>query len=85
MYVTNPLYEATLNSFSKSSYREFIDNLSLRWNITPYLMAKGTFSASYKVQDDGTFTDPASGVYTKTDVKRKDNIRMATSVPQGGH
>lgn len=71
VYVTNPLYEATLNSFSKSSYREFIDNLSLRWNITPYLMAKGTFSASYKVQDDGTFTDPASGVYTKTDVKEK--------------
>lgn len=71
VYVTNPLYEATLNSFSKSSYHEFIDNLSLRWNITPYLMAKGTFSASYKVQDDGTFTDPASGVYTKTDVKEK--------------
>lgn len=71
VYVTNPLYEATLGSFNKTRYREFIDNLSLRWNITPYLMAKGTFSTSYKVQDEDVFTDPSSGTYTKSDVKEK--------------
>ena len=75
VYVTNPLYEATLGSFNKTRYREFIDNLSLRWNITPYLMAKGTFSTSYKVQDEDVFTDPSSGIYTKSDVKEKGNYR----------
>ena len=75
VYVTNPLYEATLGSFNRTKYREFIDNLSLRWNITPYLMAKGTFSASYKIQDEDVFTDPSSGIYTKSDVKEKGNYR----------
>ena len=75
VYVTNPLYEATLGSFNKTRYREFIDNLSLRWNITPYLMAKGTFSTSYKVQDEDVFTDPSSGTYTKSDVKEKGSYR----------
>lgn len=75
VYVTNPLYEATLGSFNRTKYREFIDNLSLRWNITPYLMAKGTFSASYKIQDEDVFTDPSSGIYTKSDVKEKGSYR----------
>ena len=71
VYINNPLYEATLDSFDKTRYREFIDNLSLRWNITPYLMAKGTFSASYKVQDEDEYTDPASGTYTKSAATEK--------------
>lgn len=75
VYVTNPLYEASLGSFNRTKYREFIDNLSLRWNITPYLLAKGTFSASYKIQDEDVFTDPSSGVYTKSDVKEKGNYK----------
>ena len=65
-YVVNPLYEATLGSFDTSKYREFVDNFGLNWNITPYLMVKGTFSASYKVQDDDTYTDPLSGTYAST-------------------
>ena len=34
----NPLYEATLGSYSKSSYEQVINNLSAQWNINNYLL-----------------------------------------------
>lgn len=75
-YVENPLYEANLNSFSKSQYHEFMDNFGLNWNITPYLMVKGTFSASFKAQDDDKFVDPLSGSFVSTtDIMRKGSYR----------
>ena len=66
VYVTNPLYDATLASFSKSGYKEFRDNLSLNWHISPFLLAKGTFSISYKNQGSDTFVDPRSSQYITT-------------------
>lgn len=36
----NPLYEATLGSYSKSSYEQVINNLSAQWNISKYLLFK---------------------------------------------
>lgn len=75
VYVTNPLYEATLDSFDRTRYREIIDNLTLRYDITPHLMAKGTFSASYKVQDEDTYKDPSSGDYNKADAKEKGSYK----------
>ena len=69
--VQNPLYEAELNSYSRSTYKEFIDNFSLNWNITKHLMAKASMSLSYKVQDDDSFIDPLSGQYLKSDIKEK--------------
>lgn len=76
VYVANPLYEASLSSFNTSKYHEFVDNFGLNWNITPYLMVKGTFSASFKVQDDEIYTDPLSGVYAATaDVRMKGAYR----------
>ena len=71
VYITNPLYEATLDSFDKTKYRQFIDNLSINWRINPYWMLKGTFGISYKIQDTDKFIDPSSGVYTKSNAKEK--------------
>ena len=66
VYVTNPLYDATLDSFSKNGYKEFRDNLSLNWHISPFLLAKGAFSISYKNQGSDSFTDPRSSKYITT-------------------
>ena len=74
--ITNPLYEATLNSFDKSKYREFIDNLSLNWNINSHWLFKGTFGISYKVQDDDVFVDPSSGVYSSTEVNERGSYKQ---------
>ncbi|MFR1242217.1 MAG: SusC/RagA family TonB-linked outer membrane protein, partial [Butyricimonas faecihominis] len=39
----NPLYEATLGSFDRSSYRELLDNISVNWYIMDGLQLKGEF------------------------------------------
>lgn len=62
-YILNPLYEASLGSFDRSEYREFIDNLSINWRINSYWMLKGTLGISYKVQDSAKFVDPSSGAF----------------------
>lgn len=76
-YVQNPLYEASLGSFTRSSYKEFIDNFSLNWNITPHLLAKATMSMSYKVQDNDSYIDPMSGKYVDYAVDQKGSLREA--------
>lgn len=40
----NPLYEATLGSYSHDKSWELIDNIELLWNITPHWLLKGQFS-----------------------------------------
>lgn len=44
--VGNPLYDASLNSFNKSEYFEFIDNFSVEWVITDELRARGKIGYS---------------------------------------
>ena len=61
--VQNPLYEASLRSFSKTSYSSFTDNLGLNWRINPFLTARASMSATFKVTDGDNFTDPMSGKY----------------------
>lgn len=69
--INNPLYEATLKNFSKDKYIDFADNLSVRWDITNHFMLKGTFSASYNIEDQDDFTDPASGTYKNRTALKK--------------
>lgn len=59
----NPLYEAGLASFDKSSYRELLDNITLNWYILPGLQLKGDFSITKKENDSKQFTDPLSSKY----------------------
>lgn len=56
----NPLYEAGLQNFNKTKVQEFINNLSVNWNITPYLLLKGQFSITKLIDDTDIFWDPLS-------------------------
>ena len=56
----NPLYEATLNSFDRSSYTELIDNLGINYDIIDGLQFKGTFSVTKIDRKSRAFTDPKS-------------------------
>lgn len=71
VYIKNPLYEATLGSFDKSRYREFLDNLSVNWHINSYWMLRGTFGISFKIQDTDKYVDPSSGAFANTDTREK--------------
>lgn len=56
----NPLYEATLNSFDKSKYEEFKNNLSLIWYVNTNLQIKGSFGLTRKTETAERFLDPLS-------------------------
>lgn len=56
----NPLYEAGLQNFNRSKSQEFINNLSVNWNITPYLLLKGQLSITKTIDDTDIFYDPLS-------------------------
>ncbi|WP_316793208.1 SusC/RagA family TonB-linked outer membrane protein [Pedobacter frigoris] len=50
---TNPLYNATLNTFEKSQNAELINNTSVEWNLTDDLVLRGQFGITKgTVQDD---------------------------------
>lgn len=42
--VTNPMYNATLNTRDRTAYDDFVDNFSVEWNILDNLKLKGNFS-----------------------------------------
>ena len=74
--IQNPLYEATLRSFSRSKYTSFKDNLGLNWNITPFLTARASVSAEYKISDIDRFVDPMSGAFvSQTDASLRGTYR----------
>lgn len=56
----NPLYEATLGSYNRSSYEQVIDNLSVQWNISNYLLFKSTLGLTRKFDKSENFLDPHS-------------------------
>ena len=75
VYINNPLYEASIDSFDKSKYKEFINNLSVSWYINNYLLLKGTFSASFKLQDEDVYVDPSSGTFSNADIYEKGSYK----------
>lgn len=74
-YVENPLYEASLGSYNRSTYKEILENFSLNWNINKYLIAKATMSMAYKVQDNVRYIDPMSGQYVDNDITEKGSLK----------
>ncbi|MDB0714762.1 SusC/RagA family TonB-linked outer membrane protein [Bacteroides xylanisolvens] len=56
----NPLYEATLSSFGRSSYEQLINNLSVQWNITDNLLFKSTLGITRQFESSENFLDPRS-------------------------
>lgn len=59
----NPLYEATLGSFSRSGYNRLTNNLSFDWYITKNLQFRNQFSVTKQYSESKDFTDPNSANY----------------------
>jgi len=58
--VLNPAYEATLSSFDKSKYTQFINSFSTNWNIADGLMMKGVLSLTRYMGTQDTYSSPLS-------------------------
>ena len=71
----NPLYEATLGSYSKSSYEQVINNLSAQWNINNYLLFKTTLGLTRQFNENERFLDPHS--------QKNSNPLSATNLSSG--
>lgn len=56
----NPLYEASLNNYSKSSYEQIINNLSVQWNISRDFLFKSTLGLTRQFEKNERFLDPRS-------------------------
>ena len=56
----NPLYEATLGSYTRSSYEQVINNFSAQWNISKYLLFKSTLGLTRQFESSDRFLDPHS-------------------------
>jgi len=61
--ILNPLYDATLSSFDKSSYTEIIDNLSAEMEIAKDLRLKGQMSLTSRMGNDDLFRSPQSNEF----------------------
>ena len=57
---TNPLYEATLGNYDRSSYNELQDNVGINWYIIDGLQIKGTFGVTKQWTKSDVFVDPLS-------------------------
>lgn len=62
--VLNPLYEATLGNSDKGGYKEWVNNLSLNWQITRQLLVKGQYAITYNDASTNTFISPESTRYS---------------------
>ena len=68
----NPLYEATLGSFSKSGTRTLSNSTDLRWDINKMFLVTGHFNVSSDMGSSDIFTSPKSLIYKKeTDLSKK--------------
>ena len=68
----NPLYEATLGSFSKSATRTLSNSTDLRWDISKMFLVTGHFNVSSDMGSSDVFTSPKSLTYKyETDLSKK--------------
>jgi len=61
--LNNPLYEATLGSFSKKGTRTLSNSSDLRWDINKMFLVTGHFNVSSDMGSNDIFTSPKSLVY----------------------
>ena len=68
----NPIYEATLGSFSKSGTRTLSNSTDLRWDISKMFLVTGHFNVSSDMGSMDNFTSPKSLFYkNETDLSKK--------------
>ena len=61
--IDNPLYEATLGSFSESGERMLTNSTDLRWDISKMFLLTGHFNISSDIGWSDIFTSPKSRIY----------------------
>lgn len=61
--LNNPLYEATLGSFSKKGTRTLSNSSDLRWDINKMFLITGHFNVSSQMGTSDIFTSPKSLTY----------------------
>ncbi len=78
--INNPLYEASLRSFSKSGSRSFSNTTDFRWDISKMFLLTGHFNISTDSEFGDIFTSPKSLVYKNvTDLSKKGQYTKSTS------
>ncbi|MDR1414321.1 MAG: SusC/RagA family TonB-linked outer membrane protein [Odoribacteraceae bacterium] len=60
----NPLYEASVDNYDKTTYDEWVNNLSVNWTLDDHLYVRGQLAVSDKRTEGDVFTDPASALYS---------------------
>lgn len=70
--INNPLYEASLGSFSTSGSRSFSNNTDFRWDINKMFLVTGHFNVSTNSSFSDIYTSPKSLVYkNETDLSKR--------------
>ena len=78
--LNNPLYEASLGSFSKSGERTLSNSTDLRWDISNMFLLTGHFNLTSGAGDSDNFTSPNSLVYKNvTDLSKKGSYVKGTT------
>ena len=78
--LNNPLYEATLGSFSKSGERTLTNSTDLRWDINKMFLLTGHFNVATGAGDSDNFTSPNSLVYKYvTDLSKRGSYVKGTT------
>lgn len=78
--INNPLYEATLGSFSKSGSHTFSNSTDFRWDINRSFLLTGHFNISSTSETGDIFTSPKSLTYKyETDLSKKGQYTKSIS------
>ncbi len=78
--LNNPLYEATLGSFSRSGERVLSNSTDFRWDISKMFLLTGHFNVSSDAGSSDVFTSPNSLAYKDvTDLTKKGQYTKGTS------
>lgn len=73
--LNNPLYEATLGSYSKNGTTSFSNSTDMRWDINKMFILTGHFNIESTTAWSESFTSPKSLIYKdETDLNRKGSM-----------
>lgn len=69
--VENPLYNASLGSFDRSSYQELTNNFSVDWKILPELTLRGQLGVTKNDTESNYFLSPEDTYFSNSDTGKQ--------------
>lgn len=81
--VENPLYNATLGSFDKSSYQEITNNFSVDWKMLPELTLRGQFGITKNDSETNYFLSPENTYFTVNSSSSSSSSKIDYSTGEG--